>query len=374
MNRRSFVWTAVGSLATGFEIASSRVDASIGQNDSGLQRIRPRPASKELPLRAFESANFEFQPLAGGIYSAVAKPKSPAGCNAAIVVNDEGVLVVDTHLRPSAAREIIQAIRTITKQPIRYVVNSHFHNDHTQGNQAYFGVFPKGVAYLSHDNARREIIGKAMPRVRDEMKRLPDHIEELRRRAEHLTDEKEKYRLNAQIQTATVYLDELKQINITLPTITFDSSFYLHGSRPIEIHYFGRGHTAGDIVLFLPTERVLISGDLFLGPHIPYAADSYPSEWVQTLTKILQLDFDQVALGHTRVTKGEEARSQMQRLISFMSDVVAQVGQMVAASKSLAQVKASVDVAQYRSQFANWTTHADLFIERAFDEASGKLK
>jgi len=129
-------------------------------------------------------------------------------------------------------------------------------------------------------------------------------------------------RLKAELDDGESYLGELRNLDITLPTISFDSSLFLPGSRPIELHNFGRGHTAGDVVVFLPHELVLVTGDLFLGPHIPYAADSYPSEWVMALKKTSQLDFDQVALGHTPPVRGEEARAQMQRLITFMEDAV----------------------------------------------------
>jgi glyoxylase-like metal-dependent hydrolase (beta-lactamase superfamily II) len=373
MKRRSFLWSGFGSLSSGFAVSAGKLVAALP--DSAVRPHSIQAESQDVArLSSFETTNFDFYKLADGIYSAVTRPNSPAGCNAAIVVNEEGVLVVDAHLRPSAAREIIQGIARITKLPVRYVVNSHFHNDHTQGNQAYIGVFPKGVEYLSHHNTRRDIVEKAIPRLRDEIKHMPEQIRELNHQFEMATDERQKATLKSKIQNTTTYLDELKQINITLPTATFDSSLYLHGSRLIEMHYFGRGHTAGDVVLFLPTERVLISGDLFLGPHIPYSADAYPSEWAATLRKVAALDFDQVAIGHTAVTRGKEARLQMQTLISFMEDVVAQVRPLVAAGKTLDQVKMALDLRRYEGQFANWATHSGTFIERAYAEVTGSLK
>jgi len=159
-----------------------------------------------------------------------------------------------------------------------------------------------------------------------------------------------------------------------LPTLTFDRSLWLHRAPDISLHYFGPGHTAGDVVLLLPKERLLICGDLFLGPHIPYAADSFPSQWPKTLQQIAQLDFDQVMLGHTPVVRGDQARAELVRLIAFMADVVTQVTEMVRARKTLESVKAGLDLQKFRGEFANWETHSGIFIERAYAEAIGKAE
>lgn len=184
-------------------------------------------------------------------------------------------------------------------------------------------------------------------------------------------DETQKLRLKAELDDGESYLGELWNLDITLRTITFDSSVFLPGSRPIELHNFGPGHTAGDGVFFLPHELVLVTGDLFLGPHIPYAADSYPSEWIIALKKTSQLDFDQVALGHTPPVQGEEARAQMQRLITFMEDAVSQSREMVKRGKGLQEVMASIDVSRYKDHFADWPTHGEPFIARGYAEAAG---
>jgi len=372
MKRRSFLSTAVVSLSAAFSIFNTPFRALGIAGET--RRVRPQaPApSSSTGSRRFESENFVFQPLDDGVYCAVSRMGGPGGSNAAIVINQDWVLVVDAHIRPSAAREVIGGIGRITPLPVRFVVNTHFHNDHTQGNQSYFGTFPKGVEYISHVNTRRDIVEKAIPRVREEMARIPADVRNTKLQMETARDDREKLRLKAELNDIQSYLEELRGVNITLPTITFDSSLLLPGSRPIELHNFGRGHTTGDVVVFLPNERVLVTGDLFLGPHIPYAADSYPSEWIAALKKTLQLDFDQVALGHTAVVRGEEARAQMQRLIAFMEDAVSHARDMVKAGKSLQAVIAAIDVSRYKDHFANWPTHGEPLIARAYAEAAGK--
>src|SRR5262245_65850387 len=80
---------------------------------------------------------FDLKPVVPGVYAALAKPQYKINCNAAVIVLDDGVLVVDTHSKPSAARAVMAQIKTVTDKPIKYVVNSHFHWDHYQGNEAY---------------------------------------------------------------------------------------------------------------------------------------------------------------------------------------------------------------------------------------------
>ena len=102
---------------------------------------------------------FDIVKVAEGVYAAIGRPNAPMaiGCNAAIIINQDDVLVVDTHLTPSAARALLAEIRKLTDKPVRYVVNTHWHNDHTQGNQAYFSVFLDGVEFISSHATREDI-------------------------------------------------------------------------------------------------------------------------------------------------------------------------------------------------------------------------
>jgi Metallo-beta-lactamase superfamily len=82
---------------------------------------------------------FEFQPVADGVYAAVAAPQYKVNSNAAVILTNDGVVVVDSHSKPSAAQALYQEIRGVTKHPVRKVINTHFHWDHWQGNQIYCG-------------------------------------------------------------------------------------------------------------------------------------------------------------------------------------------------------------------------------------------
>ena len=197
---------------------------------------------------------FDLQKVADGVYAAVAKPRTPINCNAAVVVYDEGVLVVDTHSRPSSARALIQQVKAVTDKPVRYAVNSHFHWDHAQGNHAYPVAFPKQVAIVASEATRENLQKLGMQRVKDQIESGPRQIEELKRQLGTEKEATAQARLRDELRQQEEYLAEIKSLELTLPDLTFDKSLILHRpDRDIVLLFLGRGHTSGDVVAFLPT-------------------------------------------------------------------------------------------------------------------------
>jgi cyclase len=249
---------------------------------------------------------FDIKPIANGVYAAIAKPAYKVNCNAAIILLDESVLVVDTHSKPSAARALIEQIKKITDKPVRYVVNTHFHWDHYQGNEAYPSSWPTGVEIISSEATRANIEKRGIPRVKHEIVTMPQEIDRLNGELKNATDPKLKDAIQGNLRQAEAYLAELKSMQVSLPTMTFDRSLILHRkSRTVEIFWLGNAHTDGDVFVFLPNDKVLVTGDALHG-WTPYMADSYPYEWIQTLDAAEKLEFDQVIGGHGDVMRGKE--------------------------------------------------------------------
>jgi cyclase len=173
--------------------------------------------------------------------------------NVTVLVSDDGVLLIDDKFAPDH-KGIMEHLKKITNQPVRYVINTHLHADHTGGNAQMQALDAKVIA---SQNARR---------------------------------------IMAETQTEG------------LPNIVLDDYLRIYlGALPIDIHYFGRGHTDGDIVIHLPTERIVVMGDLFATwePYvhlIHYAAGGSARDWSRSLERALQLDFDTVIPGHSGVT------------------------------------------------------------------------
>jgi cyclase len=326
---------------------------------------------------------FDLARIADGVYAAIGK--NGAFCNAAVLVNKEDVLVVDTHLRPLWARDLIGQIKKATDKPVRYVVNTHWHPDHVQGNQAYVNVFGPTVEYLAQHNTRDDMIHKAIPTIQEELnKDVPERIASLTQmqasgkdqNGSPLTPER-RAEIGKELADQWVYLDELKEMQVNLPTITFERSLHLHkpGDRTIQVLYFGKGHTRGDVVVYLPKEKVVATGDLLTG-GIPFMRDAYPVEWVGTLEAVESLDWNQAIPGHGDVQQG---KAQIGKLIAFLKDVVAQVRAAVAQGKSLEETKKAVNLASHAPDFPVYKTpaafqrSADAAVERCWMEVSGKI-
>jgi len=322
-----------------------------------------------VPAGLTASTNFDIQKIADGVYAVIVKPPNFVGCNAAVIINKDDVFIVDSHYRPSMAIELIAEVKKLTPNPVRYVVNTHWHNDHTQGNDAYVNAFPN-VEYLSHINTRRDIIAKAIPSIAESLASLPADIQKMETATAAVADPAAKARQEAIIADRKAYLEELKRIQITLPALTFDHSLILHkGGREIQLLYFGRGHTAGDVVVYLPKEKILISGDLVTN-GIPFFRDAYPAEWTATLKGVSHLDFETVVAGHGPVQTG---KSQMLRLIAYMDDMVGSVRKMANEGRTFDQVKASLDLSKHKDGLAGFQAPLgnELAVKRTYDEAKG---
>jgi cyclase len=249
---------------------------------------------------------FDIKPVADGVYAAIANPTYRVNSNTVIILLGDGVLVVDANSTPSAARSLIEHIKKLTPKPVKYVVNTHFHWDHTQGNEAYPNVWPAGVEIISSEATRAKLEQLGIPRWKREIAAMAEEIEQLKRDLQKPTSPDQKDSVQKKLVEAAAYFAELKNIQITLPTMTVDRRLILHrDSRTVEILWLGRAHTDGDLFVFLPAEKVLATGDALHG-WTPTMRDSYPYEWIQTLDAAEKLDFEYVIGGHGEVMRGKQ--------------------------------------------------------------------
>lgn len=309
-DRRNFLRTA--GLAT---LAGSAL-----LEQSALLAARTRAAAIVEPT---DDKLFDIEKVANGVYAALARPQLFINSNACIIVNEDDVVVVDTHSKPSAARALISQIkREITEKPVRYIVNTHFHWDHCLGTHAYVSSFPGPVHILSSAATRDLIIEEAQPRLKKTLAEIPKQIEDLNRRLEKATDPESRQTLQRMIAQAEAYREEMRSVEIDVPTMTFNNNLYLNKKgRDIDLSLQGLGHTSGDVVVHLPKERVLASGDLAHG-FLPFIADGYPREWPATLKRVQSADFDHVVPGHGPVQKGKGTVSSFR---NYLEDLTARV-------------------------------------------------
>jgi cyclase len=294
---------------------------------------------------------FDIKPMADGVYAAIAKPAYKVNCNAAIILLGDSVLVVDTHSKPSAARALIEQIKKLTDKPVRYVVNTHFHWDHYQGNQAYPSSWPAGVEIISSQATRENIENRGIPRVKYEIATMPKEIEKLKTDLAAATDSKQKAELQSNLEQSEAYLAELKSMQFTLPSITFDRSMILYRkSRTVEFLWLGNAHTNGDVWVYLPKEKILICGDALHG-WTPFMADSYPYDWIKTLDAAEKLDFNQALGGHGDVMHDKQT---FELWKTYFHDLLDETAQVYSNGASLDDAQKQVSktlIAKYSTKF-----------------------
>jgi glyoxylase-like metal-dependent hydrolase (beta-lactamase superfamily II) len=300
---------------------------------------------------------YEIREVADGVYAAL---QPSAGrfneSNSAIIVNDRDVIVVDSQSSAAQVRELVAEIRKLTDKPVRYLVNTHFHSDHTQGNEIYREAFP-GVEIIGHPTLLEDVPRRAGAYLEEQIATYDAAIAEAEAtlgRGEGPAD------LADRLARGREHVALLRAIALVPPTLTVDDRLVLYrGERRVEILHF-RAHTRGDLVVYLPREKVLVTGDLL--DDLPYGGHGYPSSWVATLDALERLDFERVISGHGRVQEGKE---HLARVRALLASVIAQAAAAVAEGKSLEETQASVDLSALRPGFV---AEGDEAAARAFDE------
>jgi len=325
-----------------------------------------------------------FEKLAEGVWAFVRRdpPGLMVDGNCLVIVNDEDVVVVDA---PEASRDVLAELRKITAKPVRYVVHTHWHDDHIAGDHVWREAFP-GVelvgqtsmrAYLPVTGAanRRQMIEGA-PKFAASLKKL---VSEGKSPAGgELTPEEERG-YESDFALIDRYMEEVPKAPLILPTLTIDESLVLHrGDRTIEIRHLGRGHTSADLVVWLPKERILAAGDL-VGWPIPLVGrdQSHVGDWGATLAKLRALHPATIVPGHGPVMHDDVQAARMEELFD---SIKRQVAAAVAKGEDLEKTRREVDLAAFRTRFAGDSKHLGFIFDRyvkgpavesAFRDATG---
>ena len=242
--------------------------------------------------------------VAPGVMLFMTAPYGDVGLdgNSVAIVSSDGVLVFDANGTPAAAAAVLAEIRKMTTQPVRYVVLSHWHWDHWYGAEVYRAAFP-GVKIVAHEKTRALMAGPAIEFNRPGLEAgLPGYVKALEQKlaaAEAAAPaDASTAALRERLGTARFFLDQKRAVKHTLPDVTFtDRLDVTLGERRIQILNYGRGATPGDAVVYLPAERVLLTGDLLVNP-ISFALSCYPTEWVRVLERLDALDVAVTVPGH----------------------------------------------------------------------------
>lgn len=271
--------------------------------------------------------NAQLIRLTDYVYARIVNPDGNAVGNSGFIVLEQGVLVFDTHFTPEAGRQLYDDIRSITSRPVRYIVNSHYHPDHTHGNQAF-----SGAHIIAIRGTRDDVLQKDLPSLNRTISVTTSEVDRMRRIASKESDPGKLGALMQQIRTRDDYLATLSRLEIMAPFVVMDDYLEIQdGSRKVIIQFLGPGHTDTDTILYLPSERIVFCGDLFFRDAIPNIQDASVLEWMETLKKILELDADRYVPGHGIVGN----RRDVEKFLQYFEDLRALVEPFVLRGDSM---------------------------------------
>jgi len=266
-----------------------------------------------VPALVAQSPDFAVKKVGDNVYAAIGVDGGKAGSDAGFVVGDKGVLVVDTFTTPEAAQALLAEIRKVTNQPVRFVVNTHYHLDHTGGNAVFAEA---GAAIIAHQNLRGWV-----------------RTENLKFFGATPTDQ-QKARVAALIPPDETYQDSM--------------DVYL-GSRRVHLRYLP-GHTGGDTVVFVPDANVVFGGDLIWQKHLPNLIDATTSAWIETLDRMLQAHANATFVpGHGDVATPADVKD----FRNYLTTLRADVGAARVAGKSGQALQDEV-LPQIQTQYGTW--------------------
>lgn len=276
------------------------------------------------------AANFEFRKLADGVYAALRNDPPGLMCdaNSLVIVNDADVVVVDA---PVSTPAVIAAIRKLTDKPVSAVINTHWHDDHITGNAAYRAAWPN-VEFIGHERMREYLPGQGAKNRASMIEGAPGGVADLRACLESgtniagapLTDE-ERASYRSDIALVEQYLAVVPGSEVILPTRTVTDRLVLtRGARTIEIVHPGAGHTAADLAVYLPNERILATGDLVIYPVPLVGRDqSHVTTWSAALERLAALEARLIVPGHGPVLTDGAHLALMGRTFRAVSEGVA---------------------------------------------------
>lgn len=329
------------------------------------------------------SAQFKVQRVAPGIYAAIRTepPGQAFESNAVFIIGDSGVIVVDAQSNIPETRRVLASLRRLTRKPVTTLILTHWHFDHITGASVYRDAFP-GLAIVTHTRTQ-EALDTGGPGRRAFLRSLPQakaYFEGILRDGKSFDgaplNAEERASIRSDLRMADRYATTPPDFTPVTPTELFTDRLTLQqGRRTIELLFLGRGHTAGDIVVHLPAEGIVITGDLVTAPTPLVGTTSFPHDFARTLDRLLELHPRILIPGHGPVMRNDVYLRHEDALLHSLVD---QTDSLVARGDTLAVVRDSVDLRAFRAWFAGASKVRRLLfynyvtmpgVERAYQEA-----
>jgi len=332
--------------------------------------------------------SFETVKVADGIYAFIEAPgKAIVSGNSTVVIGEDAVLVVDTGHHPELSRRMTEEIRRLTPKPVKYVVNTHWHNDHVAGNAVFAEAFPEARFIAQSFTAEAldsqvrpyygapcESLGRAQTRPYRELlakgvgpdgKPIPEDRRE---------------RIASALRQSDVAMQECSAFRYRGADLAFGERLTVRlGGRSVDILWLGRANTAGDAVVHVPDAKVLSVGDILVHPF-PFATQSYIGEWAAVLRKIEAMDAVAIIPGHGPVMRD---KTYLVDIAELMESIMKQARAAYRPGITVDALRERIDLEPFRARIAGGNAFLDAnfnamvknsAVARAYQELEGKLE
>jgi glyoxylase-like metal-dependent hydrolase (beta-lactamase superfamily II) len=311
----------------------------------------------------------EFEELADGVWAGVRAdgPRFPVMGNTTFVIGDSGVVVYDGGGMPKMSELVIEKIRSLTDKPVTHVVISHWHGDHLFGVFRFAEEYP-GVKFLAHEFTRDVINSSRINYVDRDQRFVAANLEEFEKIVATGFDsegnqqsEVDRDNYKRIIADGDEIDSEFLRAKVTPPDIVFTDQYEIDlGNRVVELKYLGHANTAGDIVMWLPEDRIVATGDIVVLPS-PYAFNVPPRAWSKTLRALNDLNYETLVPGHGVV---QTSTDYVDLIIEASDSIAAQRDSMLADGKSNEEIEEALDFSAFEDRF----THGDDYVKLHYDQ------
>jgi glyoxylase-like metal-dependent hydrolase (beta-lactamase superfamily II) len=288
--------------------------------------------------------------------------------NVGFLVTDDGVLVVDSGTRPAHGDAILAEIAKLTDRPVKFLVYTHYHFDHTGGASQ----FPEEVTVVAHENLAANIRAFNEPRVKTMIEETyPAQIKE----AEELlaspgdAGEEELAKAAAALEKAKQGLAEAKEIRFVYPEKTYSEEMTIElGGHEVRLVFPGPSHTSGNTLVHFVDLKAVHMGDMLFymrHPFIDWKAGSDTKNWIASLEDVKTWDVDVVMPGHGELT----GKDGLTWKVGYLTDLRTEVGAAIEAGKTLEETKEAVKMEKYAEM--PWSYMLDAGVEAVYNELTG---
>jgi glyoxylase-like metal-dependent hydrolase (beta-lactamase superfamily II) len=292
---------------------------------------------------------FRIERVSEHVYAAVALRTPVVNGNSAIIVTRRGLVIVDAQSIPSAACALHQQFtREHGEHPVACLINTHHHLDHAQGNAAWLDLAGGQLDIVSTPFARAALqqSGRWLSAFLEGRRLPPDRLNPALGQQGYYAFVGGYLNGLRSSTAARPFFAEAASAPPALPNLTFDRRLTLHcGDLDVEVLHLGRGHTAGDAVVSISREGVVVTGDLIHGID-PLFFEAFPDEWPATLSRLAELDFSILIPGHGPVQRGKRM---LRSLEAYLIELNQRVRAGIAAGKSFETLQAEITPARMRS-------------------------